>query len=255
MTMRHRSPNYPGVNLEEAIEAVNALYLKYHTGGFTPTDAGQAWGYNSASGPVRVKLAALRQYGLVEGKKGANPKISRRGQVLVIRTRSSNEYQDEVRQAALSPQLFNDLYENRREDADGALREYLLLEKNFSEDGATRLIDVYHATLNLAQLNRSDALSGLNGDMSDAEETWEENMPTGPSTVQDLAHHAPRSTQGHTRLPLRLPGGIEVAIELPPVMPESAWTHMIEVLNILKAGYVSPETNGREENSRVQEGG
>ena len=106
MAVRHRSPNYPGVDLEAAIEAASMLYDKVKRGAFTPVDATEAWGYSSASGPVRVKIAALRQFGMLDGKKGENPALSRLGLTFILRNRSSREYQDALRRAATNPPLF-----------------------------------------------------------------------------------------------------------------------------------------------------
>ena len=85
MVTRQRSPNYPGVDLGSAIESSQTLYQRVQRGEFTITDAAKAWGYNSVSGPVRVRLAALRQYDLIDGKKGDNPRLSRKALTFVLR--------------------------------------------------------------------------------------------------------------------------------------------------------------------------
>lgn len=63
MVLKQRSPNYPGVDLVEAVDLLKKLYPKVQRGEFTPSDAAGPMGYNSVSGPVRRKMAALKQYG------------------------------------------------------------------------------------------------------------------------------------------------------------------------------------------------
>ena len=102
MVTRQRSPNYPGVDLEEAIEASQTLYQHFQRGEFTLEDAAKAWKYTSVSGPVRVKLAALRQFGLIDGKKGDNPRLSRQALTFALRNRASREYIDATKLACIS---------------------------------------------------------------------------------------------------------------------------------------------------------
>ena len=162
MATKHRSPNYPSVDLETALELLQKLYKKVHKGEFTAIDAAGAWGYKSASGPLRSRIAALKQYGLLEGKKGRNaenPRISRRGLILVLRNKASGDYQAELKIAALAPPLFAEIHNTRSDAADGALREHLIVDKGFTDGGAQRFIEVYRATVQLANLNKDDEMS------------------------------------------------------------------------------------------------
>ena len=168
MVTKQRSPNYPGISLVDAVDATARLYENVKRGEFSLDDAASAWGYGSASGPVRIRIGALRQYGLIEGKKGANPKLARLGLVLCIRQPGSREYQDAIREAALNPPLFKEMQETKADAADGALQGYLILEKNFTEDGASRFVDVYKATMTLSGLDEAGLMPRLYQDELDA---------------------------------------------------------------------------------------
>ena len=245
MAMRHRSPNYPGLDLETAIENVTTLYVNVKRGEFTPEDATKAWGYSSTSGPVRVKIAALRQFGMLEGKKGENPSLSRLGLTFVLRSKSSREYQEALRHAATNPPLFAKAREAKPNASDSALREWLLMDQNFSDDGSSRFVEVFRNTMQLAGLDGVGIISGLEED-----ESWLENedAPVVPTNVDrepmsTPVLEAPRLSMEHTRVPLRLMGGsLTVAVELPDSMTERAWQQMMAMLNALKPGYV-PETD------------
>ena len=248
MVVRHRSPNYPGVDLEAAIEAATTLYSQVKRNEFTPEDATKAWGYISTSGPVRVKLAALRRFGMLEGKKGENPSLSRLGLSFVLRNKSSREYQEALRHAATNPPLFAKAMEAKPNASDSALREWLLMDQNFSDEGAGRFVEVFRSTMLLAGLEDGAIKAGLYED-----EAWPESddMPMDPvSTIVDeepisapQVSEAPRLSMQHTRVPLRLMGGsLTVAVELPDSMTERAWQQMMAMLNALKPGYV-PEAD------------
>lgn len=247
MAVRHRSPNYPGVDLENAIESVTTLYGMVKRGEFTLEDATKAWGYTSASGPVRVRMAALRQFGMLSGKRGENPMLSRIGLTFVIRNQSSREYQEALRYAAMNPPLFAKAMETKPNASDNALREWLLMDENFSDEGASRFVEVFRNTIRLAALDDNDVISGLTEDESwlESEDTPMVSTPTNTEhePISTLVQEAPRLSAEHTRVPLRLLGGsLTVAVELPTSMTERAWEQMISMLNALKPGYV-PEAD------------
>ena len=171
MVSRQRSPNYPGIDLETAIESVRELYTKnLGRGQFNPIEAANAWGYSGPSGPVRVRLGALRQYGLLDGQRGENPKLSRRALTFALRNQASREYRDALQEAALTPILFREIRDSHPDASDGVLREYLILDRNFTDDGAERLIAVYRATMQLAGLDGGTEISGLQ-----EEDSWPDN--------------------------------------------------------------------------------
>ena len=251
MVTRPKSPNYPGVDLGTAIDLVGQLYRGgVGRGEFTAMDAAKAWNYNSPSGPVRVRIGALRQYGLIEGKRGPRaekPRLTRRALTFVIRPQGSREYQDALRETALIPPLFSELNQSHPNATDGVLEGILVMDKNFTDDGAQRCIAAYRSTLRLAGLDEAGTMSGLNDDESpdENEDVPVVSVPTniGRESVSAPAQEAPRLSAEHIRVPLRLMGGsLTVAVELPDSMTERAWTQMMSMLNALKPGYV-PEAD------------
>ena len=243
MVTRQRSPNYPGINLEAAIASVDVLYGRFGRGQFTANDAAEAWGYRGPSGPVRVRLAALRQYGLLDGQRGENPKLSRRALTFALRNPASREYKDALQEAALSPTLFREIRDTKPDASDGVLREYLVGDRNFTDDGAGRSIAVFRTTMELAGLDDGDA-SKLedDGDWYDIEDEVHSGVMNEPGKPPSTV--TPQMSLGleHTRVPLRLMGGsLVAAVELPSQMTEAAWKQMMAMLEALKPGYVVTE--------------
>ncbi len=226
MVSRQRSPNYPGIDLEAAIDFAGQLYSVVKRGEFRPEDAARAWGYSSASGPVRSRVGALRQYGIVEGKKGSNPRLSRAGQGFVVRTRASREYRDALRVAALAPPLFREVHDTKSGASDGAIREYLLLDKNFTEDGADTFVEVYRSSLRLAGLDEDDIMTGL-----DEDEFSFENEDTVSPPRSSTRHPDARSVT----LPV---GKVWPTLTGPFPMSKELWDQMLALLKAMEPGLV-----------------
>lgn len=227
MVVKQRSPNYPGFDLGAAVEAVHNLYPQVQRGEFTVLDAARAWNYNSASGPVRRLMGALRQYGLMEQKKGDNARLTSRAFTLVLRNQASNEYRTALRDAALEPTLFRELYESKRASgANDALRQYLVVERSFTDEGAARFIEVLRATFVLAGISGDDIMTRREEVITTRQE--EEEMTPPPSS---------------NKLVFSLSGGsASIKMELPLPLNEATWTQLTGMMNALKPALVSNQS-------------
>ena len=247
MRWRHRSPNYPGIDLEDAIDSVVKLYNSMGRNEFDSDDAVKAWGYSSGSGPVRVRMGALRQFGLVDGRRGESRRVSRTGLFFATRDPSSAEYQEALRATAVRPPLFAKARDAMPNASDSSLRQWLLMDEDFSDEGASRFVEVFRSTMRFAGLDNITITSGLEDNA-----LWNapEDAPLPTSRSHSHRRHAPPYSPAtplpaHTRVPLRLMGGTQtVTIELPDSMTEKAWQQMMTMLNALKAGYVPTENDG-----------
>lgn len=150
-----RSPNYPAVGLSEAIKAIQQIWdAEKRTP--VPIDVlGGAMGYNSVSGPVRTKVAALRKYGLVE-QSGGNFRLSDLGMQILHSLPDSPARQDAINIAAMRPEAFRELYETHADASDQALKSHLLVKKSFSEAGAKQFIKAFRDTLSIAKPTTND---------------------------------------------------------------------------------------------------
>ncbi len=250
MVSRKRSPNYPSVDLGKAVERTKQLYKTVERGEFTQLDAASSWGYKSVNGISRGVVGALRQYGIIEQPKGDNGKLTQRGLTIALRVESSPEYQRSIREAAMEPPLFGDLFQSgKANSARDALQQHLVVEKGFTNDGAARLIEVLSATKTFANIGdeqgtprlfdglttdlpnpepRVDSSDSLN-EMADLANQREASLQTAPESLR---------SSDRTRIPLRLVDGFDAAIELPSEMTEAAWKHMLRYLEVMKDAYV-----------------
>ena len=248
MVVKRRSPNYPSIDLKEAVQVVGSLYQGntqgrgVGRGEFTLQDAARAWNYSSINGPVKNRTAALRQYGMVEGKKGGNPKLSDRALTLILRDPGTREHRDALRVAALDPDIFEELHGVMPDAADDALRQHLIVQRNFTGEGANRLIAVFRASMVYAGLDESDNMAAQDHD--DAE--GEEPMVVQPSDPLPTPDSDTRSVT------IPLPGTKWATLQAPFPIPSATWDQMMDMLNAMKPGLISPEPDG---NSLAEEQG
>lgn len=219
MTTHVRSPNYPSLSLSEAIHRLQQLYPRVQRGEFTPNDAASAWDYRNVSGPVRRQVAALGHYGLLELPRGGNARISNRGLTIILRAAESREYRDALRDAGLSPVLFRELYDAQRHTAaDDALRQYLVVERRFSREGAEQFIVVFRATMALAGLTEDGIIAGQHEVAIDEPE--EEDMPPPP----------PPAPEGSITIPVPFAQNKVGTVILPLHMTNADWVRLDKIL-------------------------
>jgi hypothetical protein len=151
---KQRSPNYPSFGLSDAVDAVKLIHEKEKRTAVPAAVVAKALGYNSLSGPARVKIAALKKYGLLEGDDRSGLKVSEL--TLHILFPASGEAENEAkREAALKPELFQDLYASFREGSDEAIRSHLITKLGFAPAGAKQALAAFRDTLSFSGIDNS----------------------------------------------------------------------------------------------------
>ena len=103
-----RSPNYPAIGLKDAIAEVQKLWKAEKKTVVSGDVAAKALGYKGLSGPPRVKLAALKKFGLVDdGPQGMA--VSDSAVRILHQPEDSEDRLKALRDAALRPGLFKEL--------------------------------------------------------------------------------------------------------------------------------------------------
>jgi hypothetical protein len=146
---RTRSPNYPTVPLSAAIDSARKFYAKAQQTTVHPEDAQKAMGYQSVSGASRSRIAALRQYGLLDDAKGG-VRLTELGLRLIHPT-SDDEYQRAMAEAALMPPLFKELYESHRSADLSVIVPYLIRTRRFSQAGAKQAAEAFKDTVSVVK--------------------------------------------------------------------------------------------------------
>jgi len=145
---QQRSPNYPRKSLLSSIKDARILYQKEKTAKFASEVAAKALGYTGMNGLVRMRLAAMKQYGLLDtDKKGGVFKLSKRALTILLRPENHAERQNEISLAALEPSLFKKFQQENPTASDDSLKFELVANEGFTGDGAQTFLKVFRNTL------------------------------------------------------------------------------------------------------------
>jgi len=240
---RSRSPNYPGIDLGEAIEKARRLY-DVEGKNAAPLPAVLAhWGYARQSGGGLVAVAALKKFGLIEDKgSGENRSIRLSPLALqIIRDDrpESRERSEALRKAALTPAIHRELWSefDGTLPSDETLRYNLTMRKGFTDLGAKEFVRQFRSTVAFAKLPESGMLSGETEDKPDEDEEGSHMVsPTGTATEQ---HGKPLGGPGQQRaVQLPISASQWATLQAPFPMSEGAWRQMMLVLEAMKPALV-----------------
>lgn len=150
-----RSPSYPAIGLKEGLEKVKLVYAKDYTNKVPKTVIASHMGYKSLSGASLPILAALNQYGLLEGRGDETCVSDLALAIIVHEPGTSGDRLQALTEAAGRPELFSEL--DRKFPAgnasDAAVRAYLLTER-FIPSAADTAIRSYRETKELVDAER-----------------------------------------------------------------------------------------------------
>lgn len=199
---RLKSPPYPSMDLERAIE--RAEQLRDVARGFAVPlpSAAKSWGYSPTSSSIASVVGALNQFGLIEeagGGEGRRVKISPLGEAIILDKRpASPNRASAVTTAALSPKVFKELWEQYKTwdvDQDTIKYELTLGRKHsgkapYSESAALDVAKNYRASLKYAKI--SDKIE----DAPMASATDQGNTPEGTPESLGMAPQISDSNTG-----------------------------------------------------------
>lgn len=124
---RIRSPGYPGIPLNKAIEIVKILYDRVRTNAVDREAAVKDLGYSGLTGQSSKILSDLAHYGLLEkaGKGGVRVTDTA---ARILFPHSLSERVDALREAAYAPELFAQIRSNWPDGhvSENALRSWLM---------------------------------------------------------------------------------------------------------------------------------
>ncbi|MCF3471260.1 hypothetical protein [Stenotrophomonas maltophilia] len=197
---KQRSPSYPGITLQEAIDRAHQFYKKEGKHEALVQTAIPHWGYSSKSSGGLVTIAALKAYGLMADKgAGAERKVflTPFGLNLILDERTVSPDRDKaIQQAALTPKIMAEMWSKFGRDLPSheTLRHYLRVERDFNDNAVNDVIKVYQANVQFARLGQGDVgfeeadeIEGDNGDADPPPPPPGTNAPNPPPRVV----HAP----------------------------------------------------------------
>ena len=188
---RERSPSYPAIGLQTAVELAGKFWEHDKRQSVLVTRAGVNLGFTAKSSKALLAIAAMKKYGFLEEEgTGETRKVKLTESGIRIVNPSDPNRAQLLREAALKPPIHAFLWETFCKDgaSDGTIRDHLVFEKKFTEDAADSLIPQFKDTITFAKLRDSDKVAA----------TDEQNKPESQEPAQPVT--APPPPQGVTPL-------------------------------------------------------
>ena len=157
-------------------------------------------------------------------------KVTDRALTLVLREPTVPEWENAIRTAALEPEIFREISESWAEASDDALRTHLIRDKSFTQEGASRLISSFRATVAYAKLDGSGhARAEEEGDQED-DGLASASFAGGPERGRGGGARA-------VQLPISATKWAVLQAAFP--LTDAEWTQMIAVLEAMKPALVA----------------
>jgi hypothetical protein len=158
---RHRSPNYPVIGLEKALERAKTIKEKALRHFISVKSAHEAWDYKSGVGDQVV--AALKAFGLIEVQGAKDKRQLRLTESAWRILGNAPDKAEQIEKAALNPEIHKEIWDKYEgpPPSDAVLRDYLLWEREhkFNESTVEGFIAQFRGTIAFAGFDLSDKLS------------------------------------------------------------------------------------------------
>ena len=180
---RPRSPNYPFVSLDTALQRLAALETYFGRHAVPANKAGLAWGMKGDSSQAGQTLAALKGFGFVDySGSGDNLQASLTDDARTyLRAQQDDIKQKVVKRAALKPKILASYFEKWGIDRppNPVCLDELALKGGFTDAAAESFLKVYDGTIAFAKLADSDTSKAPAKDVEPAVDSGNKLKPDG----------------------------------------------------------------------------
>ena len=154
-TQRDRSPGFPCIALEDALQRLVEFENRFKRSGARPEKTKDAWGIKNAAYAGRI-AAALRYFGLLDyqGQGAARAVVVSKAGRKYLSAQQEETKREVIVAAALRPTQIEKYWKDWGDDrpADAACLDRLTIKDGFSAVGARDFLKVYDATIAFAKL-------------------------------------------------------------------------------------------------------
>lgn len=157
---RQRSPSYPSLSLEQAIEMVGKIHKVNRTNVISRETAARDMGYAGLTGRSMTVLGSLAQYGLMEKAGKGDVKVTRRA-VEILHPVEEAHRAEAIVEAAQTPALFKTLHERFPDGvpSENALKSFMV-QNDFNDVAIGPAIAAFLETIEFAGKAREGGGSG-----------------------------------------------------------------------------------------------
>lgn len=193
---RVRSPSYPYINLETAVDKLQTMYDFTHKTPVMVATMLPHWGFETGKSANGMKLiAALKSFGLIDtsGKKDQRKiEITDTGFKIINLEMGSESRNQLIKECALKPEMYQYMW-NYYEELPHfeAIKSHLVVDKRFNGTAVKGFLNDYKRTIEYANLSRNNTLDG-------EQEGGEDTTPPPNIDIGDLIQW---ESDGALRLP------------------------------------------------------
>ena len=233
---KKRSPNYPCIDLEKAIELTGKIYSIDKRAPIPVSILVSRWGLPKYNSYVRQLIAALTYYGLIDSAgKGENRRVAVSDRAYRI-LENAPDKRKLLRAAALEPKIFNEIWQHYKQKglpSNDVLERDLVWQNSFAntkftKNGARTFIQNLKSTINFAKILPENVVYG------------EENS----TEIIDVMIHEQNNTPASAalrRLDLTLGSGEVATIQIPTTITMKEIKYLLDGINLIK-GDLFPES-------------
>lgn len=203
-----RSPNYPSHGLREAVELIKQVYDKEKRTVLSGHDIAGALGYSGLSGNARSKIASLKKFDLLDGDETKGMRVSELA-VRLLYPAGEAEASEAKRKAALAPDLFKHLYEEKKDGSDESIKNYLVSRMEFTPSGAIQAVESFRETMEFAGLNGTSCNASSTPDNLEAH-----SMQTEPASASVKTAEAIKGTPHAWTWTLSMPRSVKAELRI-----------------------------------------
>jgi hypothetical protein len=159
-----RSPGYPMISLDEAIQKAKILWDKDKNNDIPLAAAYEHLGYKSKGGyPARI-IAALKKFELISEKQNGI-KLTEEAVDLVLHEPSDERYIEIVKKLALKPTIYEKLFNEYKGSlpSDSTLKITLIKDYDFNPESVEDFISSFKKTIEFAGLSKENKESQTEG--------------------------------------------------------------------------------------------
>lgn len=240
-----RSPSYPAINLEVALQRAQEVYARDRQHPTPVTGLPSYWGYRSLNGPASLSLAALKKFGLLEDEGSRDARRARVTDlaVSILAHPDATQRKAAIEEAALRPAIHQEMWDRYGPSlpSDANLLWELTRDRGFTESGAKEFLREYKATIAYAELSEPTQVPPQEqAHMSPQEQHHKSSAePTLRSGEAERRTSDPGVSEGTLRaFPIPLLNGGTVVVEGAFPVPEQDWDQFMAVLAAMKPGLV-----------------
>jgi hypothetical protein len=241
---KDRSPNYPAIGLRRALELAQKLWDSDKRQPVLSPRAALNMGFTAKSSAGQLALAAMRKYGLLEADgSGDQRKVKLTELAITLLNPSASNREQLLKDAALKPAIHAELWSKYGVEgaSPGAIHDYLVFERKFTEQATTILIDQYKDTIAFANLGSADKVEDASKftTPNPAAGAAKPNAYTPPATAVTTVGGTPPVTANIRYLPIPLDIG---DAPIPVGMSDGDFDLLLETLKLWKKKIVRPAT-------------